>query len=186
MKKYILQIIVMFSIFNCHAQTHTFSIINPLSIKRQDELVVIKRSDIEKYFRNNMNDFHYEITSAKKKINFQNVDLNNDEHWDELVFLASFKPNEKKDFTIESVINQKSFRSNFSETFAHVRMKPKNKDNSFGESITCATMPYQNSPNDFAKNPLPPYLTEGPAWENDKVAFRLYFDTRNTIDIYGK
>jgi hypothetical protein len=34
--------------------------------------------------------------------------------------------------------------------------------------------------------PLPPYLTEGPAWENDKVAFRLYFDTRNGKDIFAK
>jgi hypothetical protein len=27
---------------------------------------------------------------------------------------------------------------------------------------------------------------EGPAWENDVVAFRNYFDARNGIDIYGK
>jgi hypothetical protein len=33
---------------------------------------------------------------------------------------------------------------------------------------------------------LPPYLTEGPAWENDKVGFRLYFDIRNGKDIWGK
>lgn len=27
---------------------------------------------------------------------------------------------------------------------------------------------------------------EGPGWENDKVAFRLYFDNRNAIDVFGK
>jgi hypothetical protein len=27
---------------------------------------------------------------------------------------------------------------------------------------------------------------EGPAWENDKVAFRMYFDPRNGFDIFGK
>jgi hypothetical protein len=27
---------------------------------------------------------------------------------------------------------------------------------------------------------------EGPGWENDKVAFRNYFDSRNGIDIFGK
>ncbi len=31
-----------------------------------------------------------------------------------------------------------------------------------------------------------PYQHDGPAWENDKVGFRLYFDGRNCIDIYGK
>src|SRR4051794_12300995 len=27
---------------------------------------------------------------------------------------------------------------------------------------------------------------EGPAWESDLVAFRLYFDKRNAIDLFGK
>ena len=30
------------------------------------------------------------------------------------------------------------------------------------------------------------YQMEGPAWENENVAFRLYFDERNGIDIFGK
>jgi hypothetical protein len=30
------------------------------------------------------------------------------------------------------------------------------------------------------------YQMEGPAWENDKVGFRNYFDLRNGIDIFGK
>lgn len=30
------------------------------------------------------------------------------------------------------------------------------------------------------------YQMEGPAWENDRVGFRLYFDMRNGTDIWGK
>jgi len=30
------------------------------------------------------------------------------------------------------------------------------------------------------------YQTDGPAWENDKVAYRHYFDRRNARDIFGK
>ena len=30
------------------------------------------------------------------------------------------------------------------------------------------------------------YQAEGPVWENDKVAFRHYFDDRNGVDIFGK
>jgi hypothetical protein len=30
------------------------------------------------------------------------------------------------------------------------------------------------------------YQFEGPGWENDKVAFRTYFDTRNGKDVFGK
>ena len=34
---------------------------------------------------------------------------------------------------------------------------------------------------------MPPiYQSEGPMWENENVAFRLYFDERNGIDIFGK
>ncbi len=34
---------------------------------------------------------------------------------------------------------------------------------------------------------LPPvYQSEGPMWENENVGFRLYFDERNGIDIFGK
>ncbi|MFT3947278.1 MAG: DUF4861 family protein [Agriterribacter sp.] len=47
-------------------------------------------------------------------------------------------------------------------------------------------MPLHNPPTDFTQQPLPLYLTEGPAWENDKVAFRLYFDIRNDKDVFGK
>ena len=30
------------------------------------------------------------------------------------------------------------------------------------------------------------YQTDGPTWENDKIAFRHYLDGRNAIDVYGK
>jgi hypothetical protein len=33
---------------------------------------------------------------------------------------------------------------------------------------------------------VPVYQMEGPAWENDIVGFRNYYDARNGIDIYGK
>jgi len=69
---------------------------------------------------------------------------------------------------------------------AHVRQEKKREDDSFGPAISTDTMPPGNPPTDFSKTQLPPYLTEGPAWENDKVAFRLYFDTRNNKDIFGK
>lgn len=69
---------------------------------------------------------------------------------------------------------------------AHVRMKHKLADDSFGSNRAKDTMPFNNPPMDFGQAKLPFYLTEGLAWENDKVAFRQYFDLRNTKDIYGK
>ena len=179
----LLIVISFFCSVKSNAQQHTFSILNKTKVERTNELVTLMRSDIEKYAGKTSNASGYEIISGNDKIIYQATDTNYDGNWDKLVFLSSLKPGEKKSFklivTNEPVANTATVK-------AHVRMKYKNADDSFGESVTSATMPYQNPPTDFGKQKLPPYLTEGPGWENDKVAFRLYFDTRNTIDIYGK
>ena len=166
-----------------NAQQYTFSIINKTKVERANELVTLMRSDMEKYAGKISNPSGYEIISGNDKIVCQTADTNYDGNWDELVFLSSFKPGEKKSFKL--IVTDQPV-TNTAIAMAHVRMKYKQADDSFGESVTSATMPYQNPPTDFGKQKLPPYLTEGPGWENDKVAFRLYFDTRNTIDIYGK
>jgi Domain of unknown function (DUF4861) len=69
---------------------------------------------------------------------------------------------------------------------AHVRQKHKNADNTFGDDLSVDSIPAGQPATDFSKDPLPPFLTEGPAWENDKVGFRIYFDVRNGKDIWGK
>lgn len=110
-------------------------------------------------------------------------DVNGDKVWDEASFLYSFQPNEKLQLqtmisgapaTIKAMVR------------AHVRHMKKNADNSFGPALDKDNMPVNAPPTDFSKQALPPYLTEGPAWENDKVGFRLYFDVRNGKDIWGK
>lgn len=40
---------------------------------------------------------------------------------------------------------------------------------------------------DHIEQIMPPvYQNEGPAWENENIAFRMYWDRRNGIDIHGK
>jgi hypothetical protein len=162
-----------------------FEFSNPRNEPREDELIVIKRKAIEeqtgpiaagKYFTMKKN------TGVPVVIQFD--DLNGDGQWDEAAFLYSFQPNEKVVFkpeisdapaTVKAVVR------------AHARQMKKNADNTFGPvSLEKDTMPVNALPTDFSKQPLPPYLTEGPAWENDKVGFRLYFDVRNGKDIWGK
>ncbi|MEM1357031.1 MAG: DUF4861 family protein [Bacteroidota bacterium] len=63
----------------------------------------------------------------------------------------------------------------------NIRLAKRNDQNEFvaGTSFTRAT--------DHIEQIMPPiYQSEGPAWENDKVGFRMYFDRRNGIDIFGK
>jgi pectinesterase len=69
---------------------------------------------------------------------------------------------------------------------AHARLRKKNEEGTYGPSLKKEVMPVNHPANDFSKVPIPYYQTEGPAWENDKVGFRLYLDVRNGKDIFGK
>jgi len=163
-----------------YSQQTTLVVTNPTSLERNNELIILKRADVEK----KLGPVKYiSISSNGKNDIVQFNDLNADGRWDDAIFLLSLKPFEKATLQISA-----SKKNNLSGAVqkAHVRLRKKNSDDSFGPIITKETMPVRNPPTDFSKEHLPPYLTEGPAWENDKVAFRLYFDVRNNKDIYGK
>lgn len=162
-----------------------FEFSNPKNEPREDELIVVKRKAVEeqtgpiaagRYFTMN------KPTGVPMVIQFD--DLDGDGQWDEAAFLYSFQPKEKVVFKPEIADAPAAVKA---VVRAHVRHMKKNADNTFGPvSLEKDTMPVNALPTDFSKQPLPPYLTEGPAWENDKVGFRLYFDVRNGKDIWGK
>lgn len=162
-------------------ESKTVIISNPTPFSRPDELIILKRAVIEKHFHPSPK--FVTVSCAGKKIAVQYLNGDGDQKWNEVLFLYSFKPNEKASFQISA--GEKSAET-FAVQRAHVRMRKKNSDDTFGPNIKSATMPPQNPATDFSKQALPMYLTEGPTWENDKVAFRLYFDVRNNKDIYGK
>ncbi len=159
------------------------SLKNPSSIARPDQLVVLTRSEIEAKIGTIADGKFALLTANNTPVVVQYDDINSDGKWDELAFIYSFKTNEQIDFALSIADAPATIKA---VVRAHVRHRKKNTDNSFAEIITKDSMPQANPPTDFSKIPLPPYLTEGPAWENDKVAFRLYFDTRNGKDIFGK
>jgi hypothetical protein len=153
--------------------------------ERKDELVVLKRDKLQKVIGDMAPGKYLNIKgSTGVPVVVQYDDLNGDQQWDEASFLYSFQPNEKLivngELTDAPDIVKAMVR-------AHVRQMKKNADNTFGPvAVDKDTMPEHAQPTDFSKQALPPYLTEGPAWENDKVGFRIYFDVRNDKDIWGK
>jgi hypothetical protein len=161
--------------------SNTITVSNPSFFARPDELLLFKRVDIEKKIGSAP--AFIQVKAKGKQLAVQHDDLNGDGKWDEAVVLYSFAPNEKVSFTISQ-----SKQANTAAVVqrAHVRLRKKNADDSWGANITREEMPLRNPATDFSKQPLPLYLTEGPAWENDKVGFRLYFDVRNGKDIWGK
>lgn len=160
----------------------SFTARNATKWSRTDELLVLPRSFIENKVKPEANEFVM-VKKGGTPLLVQYDDLNNDGVWDEAAFLYTFKPNETVRFSLE--VSDKPAKVK-ALVRAHVRHRHRLADNSFGKTVLLDTMPRNNQPTDFTKQKLPNYLTEGPAWENDKVGFRKYFDVRNANDIWGK
>jgi hypothetical protein len=156
---------------------------NNSSLNRENELIVFKRNVLKSKIKSLQENDYVTFAINGKTVPAQFDDLDGDGKWDEAVLILSFAAKEKIKLELQT---SKDRPRDQQTVFAHVRQKHKNADQTFGPLVLKDTMPFNNPPTDFSKVTLPPYLTEGPAWENDKVAFRLYFDTRNCKDIYGK
>lgn len=166
------------------AQKTTILIQNPISIERPSELIVLKRSALEvRLGKISKHKFIQITTKNNRPIVVQHDDLNGDGLWDEIAFLQTFSGNEQKEINLTVSEHPATIKA---QVLANVRHRRKNKDNTFGDNLLEDSVLGTQLPTDFSKQPLPPFLTEGPAWENDKVGFRIYFDSRNAKDIWGK
>ncbi len=102
--------------------------------------------------------------------------MDGDGSWDELVFLCDLGTGESRKLIFEPV--EPTAYPVFNVR-THLRFCRANEpyDTAWGD--------LRMKTND-TKFTVPVYQMEGPAWENDIVGFRNYYDARNGIDIYGK
>ena len=155
-------------------QTVSVTVINPTKAERSDEPVVVSLAE------------YGDIRSAEvicdgKEIPYQLDDLNQDETFDELCFLADLKGREKKNYTVK-LFKEGEPRKFTARVFAEMlvrndKVKEKNKHNNFIESITargdCA----------YSYNIQHHH---GVDFESELNGIRIYFDKRQTLDLYGK
>lgn len=158
-------------------------IIENTAIDRPANLVVLKRSELTAQVDSLTTGRFVVVTNEGQPLVVQHDDLDGDGAWDEIAFLLPLKSGERKVLQIAASDAPAAVKA---AVLAHVRHKRKLADNSFGEDLASDTVPAGQPATDFSKQSLPPFLTEGPAWENDKVGFRIYFDVRNGKDIWGK
>lgn len=160
------------------------TLVNALDMARTDEPIVWRRADLEKKLGPIPAGKFIQVRREKRgPVAVQFDDLDGDGQWDEVFFVHTFRARAK--LRVQVVVTDAPAAMKL-VVRAHVRMREKQEDNRLGPLLDSAVMPVRNPPTDFSLHRLPPWLTEGPAWENDKVAYRLYFDTRNNKDIYGK
>ena len=157
------------------AQQSTSVIVsNPSEMSKTDESVVIslkEYGDIRSAL----------VTSDGQEIPCQLDDLDQDDTFDELCFLVNLKGKETKTYKIQ-LFDEGEPRPYPARVFAEMlirndKVKEKNKHNNFIESIT-ARGDCDNSYNIQHHH--------GVDFESELNGIRIYFDKRQTLDLYGK
>ena len=158
------------------SRTLTVTVGNPLNIERNDVPVVI---NLKAYgeVRSAL------VTLNGKEIACQLDDLDQDETFDELCFLADVYGKEKKQYTVvlydEGEPRQYPARVFAEMVMANTKDKTlkKNQQNNYIESITArgdAAYTYNLQHH------------HGVDFESELNGIRIYFDARQTLDLYGK
>ena len=175
MKKILTAIVILTIALTATAQqTIQLQVSNPTKSVRADQPVVIS---LKKYG---------DIRSALVTCNGQEVpcqldDLDQDDTFDELCFLSDLKEKEKKQYTV-TLYSEGTPREYPARVYAEMLMrndkvKEKNRHNNFIESITAR--------GDCA-NSYNLQHHHGVSFESELNGIRIYFDKRQTLDLYGK
>lgn len=176
MRKIILISAVFLAGFTACAKKSTLKLTNPLTMDRPDETIVLSRGDIERRIH------VFPAGSAPVlKLNGQLIpsqadDLDKDGHWDELAFILDFKASETLSLEVEPV-HTAAYPS--FEKRTNLRLGIRQGDGSYVEVDQYEALSCRDSFKIIAQG-------EGVSWENDKMAFRNYFDCRNVKDLFGK
>ena len=174
MKKFIFTLALLCSLTANGQQSITVSVENPMSVARTDQPVVIALANygvVQSAL----------VTSNGQEVPCQLDDIDLDEQFDELCFLVDLAAREKKTYTV--VLSQEGTpRSYPARVYAEMvmrndKVREKNKHNNFVSSLTvrgdCA-----NSYNLLHHH--------GVDFESELNGIRIYFDQRQTLDLYGK
>lgn len=152
-------------------QTITVEVNNPWNHTKTDEPVVIDLNSLKPGFR---------VRSATVRDNGTEVpsqldDLDNDRRADELAFVTTLAPKSKKTFTI-ILSPEKSDKQYEPRVYAEMLVSDKKGKHAAVQSVTVPG----------TTNIYNQMHHHGPAFESELVAYRLYFDKKQTVDIYGK
>lgn len=169
---------------SCHvqAQTPQNDIINTLEVKVTNTM---KTSRTSQPIVLPLKDYGHDIHQAIVALNGQEVasqldDLDGDGIYDELCFLADLAKKASATFTVQ-LLRTGEPRSYTPQVYVDMmltnkKIKSSNKQDLYINSLTVCK----------GTNPYWQLHHHGPAFENDMVAYRIYFDHRQTVDIYGK
>jgi len=154
---------------------HVATLQNPSSSALTDALVVLSRSELPEQLQQSSAILVLQADTTEV-IPAQVDDLDLDGKWDELAFLVNLEANGNKKVLLKAV-EEGDLPNMPKRTAAHFGRRELETEAAM--PITSLTMSAELP--SFQRNQL-----DGPAWENDKVGYRLYLDGRNAFDVFGK
>ncbi len=138
---------------------------------KTDEPIVLKINDLKINFKIKS----ASVWSNNTEIPSQLDDLNNDQAPDEIAFLVNLPARDKKKIKI-IFSNKKSDKQYPSRVYAEMLLRGKKGKH----------MPIQSITTFGTSNIYSLLHHHGPAFESELVAYRIYFDKKQTVDLYGK
>ncbi len=172
--RHITAVILMIVATSINAQSLQFalSVKNNWDKAKTDEPVVIKLSDVK--------GLSFDVASADVSHNFMKIpyqldDIDGDGKADELVFLVDIGKQEQQTYNVK--LKAEASDEHFTpRVYAEMQLDDKKGKHPF---ITSIEAPGQS----YLYNDL---YHHGVAFESELTAYRVYFDQRQNIDIYGK
>jgi len=154
--------------------TRTITVTNPATAIQKNVPVVLPVNTFSG--RGKINVVSCAVFVGKEQIPSQLDDLNHDGIPDEMAFLVDLSPKQKLKVTIYMASDSSLFTSFALRTHAQMWRK-----NPVTKEITPTIE--ESSPTGNLYQSLHHH---GPAFESEYMAYRLYFDEKQTVDIYGK
>lgn len=152
-------------------KSFTVEVSNTWNKAKADEPVVIKLSEINPQFRVRS----AVVMNGNEEIPSQLDDLNGDRRPDELAFLVDLPAKGKKTLTV-TLSSAKSDKIYPARVYAEMLVSDKR-----GKHVPVQSVTIPGTSNIYNQ-----MHHHGPAFESELVAYRLYFDHKQTVDIYGK
>ena len=174
MKRFFFALLFIWPLISTAQKTINISVTNPLKTERTDLPVVISLIPY--------GEVHSAlVTTQDKETPCQLDDIDQDENFDELCFLVDLKAKETKTYRV-TLMAEGEPRPYPARVYAEMltrndKVKEKNKHDNFLQSIT-ARGDCGNSYNLLHHH--------GVAFESELNGIRIYFDKRQTLDLYGK
>lgn len=179
MKKLVFLLPVLFLLAACgETPQYEMTAENTSSVDLQDVPVVVPRAEAEAQLGEAASG-DLVLMNNGQIMPAQFEDLDGDGQWDELIALVDIPAGQSA-----SLVLQPAGETSASEPAqrTNIRMAAKTETEDEFELLDSAERLQGTDTRVTSQY----FQYEGPGWENDKIAFRNYFDERNGMDIFGK